>query len=186
MLDIAAVTSDGYELATLWNRHFGFSWRRLAGGRVSWIDIAGDGAYDSSVRRVVVDTNVLVAALRSRRGRSNRLISLVGAGRFRTVITVPLVLEYEDAALRQEAFLSYSAEEVREIIDFICRAAEPTEVYYLWRPFLPDPKDDLVLEAAVAGRCDTIVTFDARHFRGVELFGLELRTPRAFLEEIER
>ncbi|MGH9380392.1 MAG: putative toxin-antitoxin system toxin component, PIN family [Thermoanaerobaculia bacterium] len=138
------------------------------------------------MRRVVVDTNVLIAALRSLRGRSNRLLSLVGARRFETVITVPLVLEYEDAALRQLSSLSYTADEVREIIDFICSAAEPTEIYYLWRPLLADPGDELVLEAAVAGRCDTIVTFNQRHFRGVEQFGLELRTPGAFLEEIER
>jgi hypothetical protein len=61
----------------------------------------------------------------------------------------------------------------------------PRAIHYLWRPFLPDPKDDLVLEAAVAGRCDTIVTFNRRDFRGVEQFGLRIRTPREFLEELE-
>jgi putative PIN family toxin of toxin-antitoxin system len=137
------------------------------------------------MRRIVLDTNVLVSALRSRRGRSNKLLSLVGSETFDLVISVPLILEYEDAALRQIDALVYTPDEVREIIDFLCWAGEATPIYYLWRPFLPDPKDDLVLEAAVAGRCDTIVTFNQRDFKGVDKFGLQVRTPRAFLEELE-
>jgi predicted nucleic acid-binding protein len=96
-----------------------------------------------------------------------------------------LVLEYEDAALRQIDALLYTPDEVREIIDFLCWAGEATPIYYLWRPFLRDTKDDLVLEAAVAGRCDTIVTFNQRDFNGVDKFGLQVRTSRAFLEELE-
>jgi len=137
------------------------------------------------MRRIVLDTNVLVSALRSRRGRSNQLVALVGSERFELVLSVPLVLEYEDAALRQIDAMVYSPDEVREIIDFLCWAGEATPIYYLWRPFLSDPKDDLVLEAAVAGRCDTIVTFNQRDFKGVDKFGLQVRTPRAFLEELE-
>ena len=137
------------------------------------------------MRRIVLDTNVLVSALRSRRGRSNRLVSLVGSEAFELVISVPLVLEYEDAILRQIDALSHTPGEIREIIDFLCWAGEATPIYYLWRPLLPDPKDDLVLEAAVAGRCGTIVTFNHRDFKGVDTFGLQVRTPRAFLEELE-
>jgi putative PIN family toxin of toxin-antitoxin system len=137
------------------------------------------------MRRIVVDTNVIVAALRSRRGQANRLLSQIGQERFEMVISVPLVLEYEDAALRDLSALGYTATEVGEILDFICWAAEATPIFYLWRPFLPDPKDDLVLEAAVAGRCDTIVTFNYRDFRGIEQFGLCTRSPREFLKELE-
>jgi putative PIN family toxin of toxin-antitoxin system len=137
------------------------------------------------MRRIVLDTNVLVSAMRSRRGHSNKLVALIGSETFGLVISVPLVLEYEDAALRQIDALAYTPDEVREIIDFVCWAGEATPIYYLWRPFLPDPKDDLVLEAAVAGRCDTIVTFNQRDFKGVDKFGLQIRTPRAFLEELE-
>jgi len=137
------------------------------------------------MRRIVIDTNVFVAALRSRRGRSNRLMSLVGTNRFETVISVPLILEYEDVALRQIDSLVYSASEIREIIDFLCWASEARAIYYLWRPFLPDPKDDLVLEVAVAGRCDTIVTFNRRDFRGSEQFGLRVQNPSEFLQELD-
>lgn len=137
------------------------------------------------MRRIVLDTNVFVAALRSRRGRSNRLLGLIGTELFETVISVPLILEYEDVALRQLEALTYTAREVRGILDYVCSVAVATSIYYLWRPFLPDPKDDLVLEAAVAGRCDTIVTFNERDFRGIEQFGLRSLTPRAFLKELE-
>jgi putative PIN family toxin of toxin-antitoxin system len=137
------------------------------------------------MRRIVIDTNVFVAALRSRRGRSNRLVGLVSAERFETIISVPLILEYEDAALRLPDTLSYTAAEIREILDYICSVAVATPIYYLWRPFLPDPKDDMVLEAAVAGGCDTIVTFNASDFRGIGQFGLRSMTPRDFLEELE-
>jgi predicted nucleic acid-binding protein len=109
---------------------------------------------------------------------------MIGQDRFEMVISVPLVLEYEDAVVRDLTALRYTSAEVREILDFICWAAEPTSIYYLWRPFLPDPKDDLVLEAAVAGRCDTIVTFNHRDFIGIDKFGLRARTPREFLEEL--
>lgn len=135
------------------------------------------------MRRIVLDTNVVVAALRSRRGASNKLLSLVGSGRFDAVISVPLVLEYEDVLLRQLEHLPYTADEIKEIIDYLCAACEPQAIYYLWRPILRDPKDDMVLEVAVAAGCDTIVTFNVRDFQGAERFGLLVQTPAEFLKE---
>jgi putative PIN family toxin of toxin-antitoxin system len=136
------------------------------------------------MRRIVLDTNVLVAALRSRHGASNELLALVGRDLFTTVISVPLVLEYEEAAHRHIDAVPYSPDEVNEIINFICAHSEPQAIYYLWRPHLPDPKDDHVLEVAVAGQCDTIVTFNLRDFRGAELFGIQPLTPSSSLKEI--
>jgi putative PIN family toxin of toxin-antitoxin system len=136
------------------------------------------------MHRIVIDTNVLVAALRSRRGAANKLLSLLGSGAYEAVISVPLILEYEDALLRQLETLPYSVDEVREIIDYLCAACTPQAIYYLWRPLLRDPKDDMVLEVAVAARCDTIVTFNGRDFQGAERFGLRILTPAEFLKEI--
>jgi putative PIN family toxin of toxin-antitoxin system len=138
------------------------------------------------VRRpnVVLDTNVLVAATRSQRGASFRLLSLVGRGRFDVTISVPLVLEYEDALLREPGATPLSETAIQDILDYVCLAALQQDIFFLWRPFLPDPKDDLVLEAAVAGRCDAIVTYNRRDFVGVEKFGLRTLLPGEFLQEI--
>ncbi len=134
--------------------------------------------------QVVIDTNVLVAALRSRRGASHRLLMLVGDDRFELNLSVPLVLEYEDAALRvaEQGFLT--TEDVGAILDYLCAVANHRQVFYLWRPFLSDPKDDMVLELAVAAGCEFIVTHNKSDFGGVEQFGVKAVTPGEFLREI--
>jgi putative PIN family toxin of toxin-antitoxin system len=133
---------------------------------------------------VVFDTNVLVAATRSQRGASFRLLSLVGRGKFDLTISVPLVLEYEDVLLREPGATSLPEAAIQDILDYVCSVALQQDVFFLWRPFLPDPKDDLVLEAAVAGRCDAIVTYNRRDFVGIEKFGLRTLLPGEFLQEI--
>ncbi len=132
--------------------------------------------------RVVLDSNVLVSGLRSRRGTSFGLLSLVGTGRFNTVVSVPLVVEYEQALLDAGHGLPYGAGEIQRFIDYFCTVSDRREVHFLWRPFLPDPSDDMVLEAAVAGRCKYIVTFNVRDFAGVERFGVRALPPAEFLK----
>ena len=134
--------------------------------------------------QVVVDTNVLIAALRSRRGASHRLLSLVGDGRWQMNLSVPLFLEYEDVAKRPDSELTLSAGEVDDILDFICAEANLREIFYLWRPVLPDPGDDFILELAVESQCDFIVTFNVRDFAGAERFGVEVITPQEFLRKL--
>jgi predicted nucleic acid-binding protein len=134
--------------------------------------------------RVVLDTNVLVAAIRSRRGASFRLLEQIGQGHFEIVLSVALVLEYEEVLDRHAEAAGLGTSDVRDLLDYLCAAGRPQSVFYLWRPFLPDPDDDHILELAVAGGCDGIVTFNVRHFRGAERFGLSVETPRAFLERI--
>lgn len=134
--------------------------------------------------QVVVDTNVLLAALRSRRGASHRLLNLVGDGRWQMNLSVPLFLEYEDVAKRPDSGLTLSAGEVDDILDFICAEANLREIFYLWRPVLPDPKDDFILELAVESQCDFIITFNVRDFVGAEKFGVEAITPQEFLRKL--
>ena len=136
-------------------------------------------------RQIVLDTNVLIAALRSRRGASFRLLSLVGtSSAFELNLSVPLVLEYEEVAKRPGLVVGLSAEEVDAVIDYLCSVSNRREVFFLWRPFLKDPKDDMVLELAVAAGADTIVTFNQKDFAGSETFGLRAVTPQVFLQEI--
>lgn len=132
-----------------------------------------------------MDTNVLVAGLRSRLGASHRLLQLVGTGKFNLILTVPLVLEYEDALNRDSQIHGLESEDVGAVLDYLCAVGEHHEVFFLWRPFLRDPGDDMVLEAAVEGDCQTIVTQNVKDFSGIEKFGLKAIRPGAFLRELE-
>ncbi|MCA1615432.1 MAG: putative toxin-antitoxin system toxin component, PIN family [Acidobacteria bacterium] len=134
--------------------------------------------------QVVIDTNVLIAALRSRRGASHRLLNLIGDGRWQMNLSVPLFLEYEDVAKRPDSGSLLSGGEIDDILDFICAEANLREIFYLWRPVLPDSGDDFILELAVESDCDFIVTFNVRDFAGAEKFGIEVITPQEFLRKL--
>ena len=133
---------------------------------------------------VVVDTNVVVSAFRSRNGAAFRLLSLVGTEAFDIALSVPLVLEYEDALLRHLGDSALNEEDVEIVIDYLCSVAKQQDIFFLWRPLLRDPKDDLVAEICVAAGCDAIVTYNQRDFAGVEQFGIRVLTPAAFLREL--
>ncbi|MEX1329227.1 MAG: putative toxin-antitoxin system toxin component, PIN family [Desulfobacterales bacterium] len=133
--------------------------------------------------KIVIDTNVLVAALRSRRGASFKLVSFLPTDKFSIFISVPLVLEYEDALMRLES-PAITEQDIRDFVDFLCEIGHHQEIFFLWRPFLPDPSDDHVLEVAVAAGCDAIVTYNKRDFEGIERFGLRILDPRELLSEI--
>jgi putative PIN family toxin of toxin-antitoxin system len=134
--------------------------------------------------REVLDTNVLVSALQSRKGASFKVVSLIGNDFFRLSISVPLFLEYESAVKRisKPAGLTYT--DIDDILDYICKVAEHRDIYYLWRPFLKDPKDDMVLELAVESESEYIVTNNLRDFIGIENFGLKALTPKQLLDTI--
>ncbi len=131
---------------------------------------------------IVLDTNVLIAALRSRRGASHRLLTLVGTGVFDINISVPLILEYEAVAYRLMDTMTLTKQDINDIIDYLCAVAHHRTIYYLWRPFLKDPKDDMILEVAVTSQSHFIVSFNQKDFRGVEQFGLEVLGPQEFLQ----
>ena len=131
--------------------------------------------------RVAIDTNVLVAALRSRRGASFRLVQKLGSPRFQPVISPPLCLEYEDVLSRPGLLPGYTPEDIGDFLDYFLSECVECRIHFLWRPYLPDPKDDLVLEVALAGRATFIITHNLRHFPGVDAFGIRAVTPDDFL-----
>lgn len=134
--------------------------------------------------KIIIDTNVLVAALRSRSGASFKLLSLVDKGRFKIHLSVPLVLEYEDVLMRQLPHLILTKDEVGKLLNYLCSIASRHRIFFLWRPFLKDPKDEMVLELAVAASCTHIVTFNKRDFVGAQKFGVRVVEPKQFLAEI--
>ena len=137
-----------------------------------------------SLPQIVLDTNVVVSAQRSRRGASSKLLALVGTGAFDVHLSVPLVLEYEAVPTRQRIDLGLTPRDVEDVLDALCSLGVPHRIYYLWRPYLRDAGDEHVLELAVAARCDAIITHNVRDFAGAERFGVRVVGPRTFLQTI--
>lgn len=139
-------------------------------------------AYRNITLRIVLDTNVLVSALRSRRGASFRLVREIGTGRFEVALSVPLFLEYQEVCHRTREFTNRSVRQIDDILNYLCSACTLHMVHYLWRPLLSDPDDDMVLELAVAANASHIVTHNVRDFRGCDRFGVTAITPADFME----
>lgn len=133
---------------------------------------------------IVLDTNVIIAALRSKKGASYKLLALVGTYQFEIHDSVALILEYEDVIQRHRAELGLSQDDVSTFIDSLCSMAHHHKIYFLWRPFLSDVNDELVLELAVSARCEYIVTHNISDFEGTDKFGIKAITPKEFLQII--
>ena len=141
--------------------------------------------------KIVIDTNVLLSALFSNRGKSYRLIELLGVKaqegvRF-NVVSVPLVLEFEEVLLRpknREKYDYFSHEEIRLILSDIVSVSHRTKLHFLWRPFLKDSFDDKVLETAVNGQAQAIITYNTKDFAGVKkYFDIEILTPAQLFDK---
>ena len=141
------------------------------------------GIFDTM--KAVLDTNVLVAASRSRRGASYYLLQLIPDNRFELCLSTPLYLEYLDVLTRPEHLpAGVTEEQIFGAVRYLTSQAHLQEIYFYWRPFLPDAKDDMVLELAVAAQAKKIITFNLKDFRGIDVFDIEAIKPRDFLVEI--
>ncbi|MHB8530679.1 MAG: putative toxin-antitoxin system toxin component, PIN family [Caulobacteraceae bacterium] len=136
--------------------------------------------------RATLDTNVLVAARRSRAGASNALLRALAADRFRMLASVPLFVEYESVLTRAEHLMAsrLTKEAALRFLDYLAGMVEPVRLHYLWRPRLVDVADEMVLETAINGRADVIVTFNARHFPPAGDFGIDVIAPAEALRRI--
>ena len=135
--------------------------------------------------RVIIDTNIIISAQRSRRGASSKLISLIGTGLFEIHVSIPLILEYEAVLSRHRTSLGLSQDDVIDLIDAFCAlSTHQKQIHFSWRPFLPDENDDFILDLAVVGQCDYIITYNQRDFAGVEKFGIEVLDAKTFLQTI--
>lgn len=136
--------------------------------------------------RIVLDTNVIIAGLRSRNGASFQILKRLGSRSFQPVVSVPLILEYEDVLARQSRALGLTLHDIQDTLDYICRVSLHQDIYYLWRPVLKDPKDEMVLEVAANSQADAIVTFNIRDFGPAEQWNIKIITPPEFLRMITK
>lgn len=137
---------------------------------------------------IIVDTNILTAALRSTSGASHFILRGVLTGDILAGASVALFLEYEDV-LKREEHLSASKLNITQmntILSALAQKVLPIHNHYSWRPVLKDPKDEMVLEAAVNGTAKTIVTFNIKDFKGVDKFGIEVIQPGDFVRRLKQ
>jgi putative PIN family toxin of toxin-antitoxin system len=137
--------------------------------------------------RCVLDTDVVVAALRSDQGASRQLLLAALNKRCLLLLSVPLILEYEAVLSRPEhlAACGLNSLEIGRVLDDLASVAEPVTLTFRWRPYLPDPDDDMVLETAMNGSADATVTFNLRHFEPASRgFNCAVLLPRTALQRI--
>lgn len=134
----------------------------------------------------VIDTDVLVAARRSRTGASNALLRHLDEQGFVMLASVPLFLEYEAVLTRAEHLLAsgMTAKQVMGFLDYLAGLVEPVKFHFLWRPQLSDVADEMVLETAINGSADAIVTFNTRHFGPATRFGIDVIRPDEALRRL--
>ncbi len=141
------------------------------------------------IRRVVIDTSVVTAGLRSRSGAGNAVLRLVAERRLILLATPPLFLEYEDVLKRPEHRLAHglTPEQIEEFLAELAALVEPVEVHFQWRPQVRDPSDEMVLEAAINGRADALVTYNVADFElAGERFHIPVIRPADLLKKAKR
>jgi putative PIN family toxin of toxin-antitoxin system len=136
-----------------------------------------------------LDTDAIVAAMRSPTGASAAILRKARQGKVALLVSVPLAMEYEAVCLRPEHQLAagLSEQEVRIFVDAVIAIAEPVKIHYLWRPQLRDLSDEMVLETAVNGRANLLITFNVREYGTAPArFGIEVMTPREAVERMSK
>ena len=141
------------------------------------------------IRRVVLDTSVVVAGFRTRSGAGNAVLRLVAEQRLVLLATPPLFLEYEDVLKRPEQRLVHGLQphEVDELLAELAALVEPVELHFRWRPQVRDPNDEMVLEAAINSRADALVTYNVADFAlACDRFGIPVLRPADLLKKVNQ
>jgi putative PIN family toxin of toxin-antitoxin system len=139
----------------------------------------------STVVKVVLDTSVLVAAARSKSGASFAMVSAVPSPQFQPCLSVGLYSEWQEVLTRAEKLpAGRTAEDARRFLRYLASQSHLQEIHFLWRPFLADADDDMILELAFAAGCRYVVTHNVKDFHGSESLGIAAVAPRDFLKLI--
>lgn len=136
------------------------------------------------ILQIILDTNILVAAFRSKRGAANLLLDKLNDSRWQVNVSIALLLEYEDVLKRAEMKNFVSESDVDVFLDGLCTIAEHQDIFYLWRLLAKDPNDAFILELAVRVNANFIITYNKKDFPAAESFGVKLATPKEFLQSV--
>lgn len=133
--------------------------------------------------RIVLDTSVLVAATRSRNGASFQIVSMLPSPKFEIALTIAVYTEWQAVLTRPEHLPPGATPDMAlGFLRYLASIAHLQDVHFLWRPFLRDPDDDMVLECAVASGSEFIVTHNVKDFRRVAELNVQAITPADFLK----
>lgn len=135
--------------------------------------------------RVILDTNILIAALRNRSGASHAILLAIHRREITPIISVPLLMEYEEVCKRDGMIPHLNHEQIDIVLDQICERAIEQQIFFSWRPFLPDPDDDMLVELAIAGNVPYIVTNNIRDIAPARNLGIQVLEPREFIKLIQ-
>lgn len=141
------------------------------------------------IHRIVLDTSVVVAGLRTRSGAGNAVLRLVATRRLVPLATPPLFLEYEEVLKLPEQCLAHqlTSDELEEFLAEFAALIEPVQSHFRWRPQSHDPNDEMLIEAAINGHADALVSYNTRDFAAVqERFGIRVLSPAELLRRIKR
>jgi putative PIN family toxin of toxin-antitoxin system len=134
--------------------------------------------------QIVLDTNVLIAGLRSNRGASYKLLNLLNDLRWQLNISTALIFEYEEILKRQKEQLSLTESDIDIIIETFCAIANQCNIFYLWRPVARDPDDDFLIDLAVECQADFIISYNQKDLQAAKTFGIKVVTPKEFLQQV--
>jgi putative PIN family toxin of toxin-antitoxin system len=134
--------------------------------------------------QIVIDTNVIVSGLRSKRGAAYKLLTMLNDNRWQINISTALIMEYEEVLKREQINLGLSIQDIDDIIDAICHIANHKDIFYMWRPAAHDPDDDFLIDLAVAAESVFLITYNPKDFKNIEQFGIKAVCPKEFLQRM--
>lgn len=132
--------------------------------------------------QIVLDTNVLLAGLRSQNGASYKLLTILNDNRWQLNISTALVFEYEEILKREQMQLGLNLEDIDNVIKALCAIGNKRSIFYLRRPLLNDPDDEFLVDLAVESQADYIITYNQKDLQPAEKFGIKVVTPKQFLQ----
>ncbi|WP_330205531.1 putative toxin-antitoxin system toxin component, PIN family [Cyanobacterium sp. Dongsha4] len=132
--------------------------------------------------QIVIDTNVILAGLKSSKGASFKLLSMMNDSRFSINISATLIIEYEDVLKRNSLNLGLTFDEIERFISGICSIANHHEIFFLWRPLSTDPDDDFILDLAIKSQSDFIISYNEKHLKNIKNFRIDVLNPKQFLQ----